>query len=781
MKKSLFSLFALLLALAGCVRQKNVAPFTDACWIGKPIADSAFYDADGHSQVPALCLQREFLLEKPVTDAQLYVSSMGWNEVYINGERVGDNVFGNLPTEYDHTIYYLTYNVASLLQEGDNIISISLAPGYAVGMQKGMALFGAPRVIADLRMYSRWNGQRIVTDSTWIMTDKGPITRSDLYDGETYDARLEYTPDWEQAQVLPAPEGRLLPQPSPSMAVMDTIVPLSVQPVVRTEKKKQIETGHFLVDMGQNMVGWFSLKAKGKAGQPVVMRFAETLQADGITIYTDNLRDARCTNTYIPAEDGEFTYCPSTVYQGFRYVDVKGLEEMPALGDMTGLVIYDRMASTSSFECSDSLLNRLHEAAYNGIRGNYHGMPTDCPQRDERLGWLGDRFTGAYGESYLFDNRDLYLKWLQDIEDTQDSAGQVAHIAPQYWLRLRSANVTWCGTYISIAYMLLQRYGDEQGFRLHYDSMRRWVQFIVNNAMEDNIVVKDTYGDWCMPPESQELIHSKDPSRITEKAVLSTTVFYQLLGYMQEFARRMGKTADEQEYATLAETMKQAYNERFFNPVTAQYSNNTVTANILSLALGLVPEGQEQRVMENIVNVTVKRFDSHVSVGVLGIQHLMRTLTRMGHPELAYRIATNTSYPSWGYMLEHGATTIWELWNGDTANPAMNSGNHVMLLGDVLLWMYEDLAGIRPACDVLPDAPDAYAQLYMRPYFAPELSFVKASYYSVNGLICSEWQRQDDGTIRWNVTLPKGVSALVQLSGQPQQTFKESFVCTVNP
>ena len=774
MKKTLFFLFVFLSALTGCGRKAAVVPFADAEWIGKSIPDSALYDSDGHSQVPALYLQREFVIDKAVKEAQLYISAMGWSEVYINGEKVGSDVFGNLPTEYDHTIYYLSYDVAPYLAEGENIISVMLTSGYAVGRQKGMALFGAPRMAADLRIQSQWSGQRIATDTTWIMTDQGPITRSDLYDGETYDARLEYAAEWQQAQVLPAPAGNLLLQPAPSMAVMDTVRPLSVRQVMRKEKNKQVETGHYLVDMGQNMVGWFALTAKGKAGQPVVMRFAETLQADSMTIYTDNLRDARCTNTYIPAEDGEFTYCPTTVYQGFRYVDIEGLDGMPERNNMVGLVIYDRMASTSSFECSNPILNRLHQAAYNGIRGNYHGMPTDCPQRDERLGWLGDRFTGAYGESYLFDNRDLYLKWLQDIEDTQDSTGQVAHIAPQYWLRLRSANVTWCGTYISIAYMLMQRYGDERGFRLHYDSMRRWVQFIVNTAMEDHIVVKDTYGDWCMPPESQELIHSKDPSRITEKAVLSTTVFYQLLGYMQEFAHRMGKTEDEQEYAALAATIKDAYNARYFNAETAQYSNNTVTANILSLALGLVPEGQEERVMANIVDVTVNRFNSHVSVGVLGIQHLMRTLTRMGHPDLAYKIATNTTYPSWGYMLNHGATTIWELWNGDTANPAMNSGNHVMLLGDVLLWMYEDLAGIRPACD-------AYKQLYMQPCFVPELNYVKASYCSINGLIRSEWERQDDNTIRWSVTLPEGVTAIVQLPGQSRQSFSESFTCTVNP
>ena len=761
MKKTIYAVLTLLVLLAGCANQEKVAPFTSAEWIGKAIADSALYDADGHSRVPALYLQRTFSIDKTVSEARLWVSAMGWSEVYLNGKHVGDYVFGNLPTEYDHTIYYLTYDVTDLLQQGENTLCIMLSAGYSVGMQKGMALFGAPRVMADLQVLTRGREQRIVTDTTWTMTDRGPVTRSDLYDGETYDARLESPTDWQQAQVLPAPEGKLLPQPAPSMAVMDTIRPVKV-------------CDHY-VDMGQNMVGWLQLKGKGKAGQPVVMRFAETLQPDSMELYTDNLRDARCTNVYIPATDGKFVYCPSTVYQGFRYVSVEGLTEPLKPEDVTGLVIYDRMETTSSFECSDTILNRLHEAAYQGIRGNYHGMPTDCPQRDERLGWLGDRFTGAYGESYLFNNHDLYLKWLQDIEDTQDSVGQVAHIAPQYWLGLRSANVTWCGTYISIAYMLMQRYGDEQGFRLHYDSMRRWVQFIVNHAMEDNLVVKDTYGDWCMPPESQELIHSKDPSRITEKAVLSTTVFYQLLGYMQEFARRMGKTDDEQEYAALAATIKEAYNRRYFNAETAQYSNNTVTANILSLALGLVPEGQEERVMGNIVDVTENRFDSHVSVGVLGIQHLMRTLTRMGHPDLAYTIATQTSYPSWGYMLTHGATTIWELWNGDTANPAMNSGNHVMLLGDVLLWMYEDLAGIRPACTARADAPDAYKELYMRPCFVPQLNYVRAHYVSVNGRIESAWQRQADGHIEWKVTLPEGVSAIVVLPDGAEKHYNASF------
>lgn len=429
---------------------------------------------------------------------------------------------------------------------------------------------------------------------------------------------------------------------------------------------------------------------------------------------------------------------------------------MPDTNDIEGIIFYDDVETTATFECSNPLLNQLFAAAQNGISGNYHGMPTDCPQRDERLGWLGDRTTGCYGESMLFRNRDFYLKFLQDIEDTQDDKGQIADIAPEFWTGLRHANVTWTGAYVYIAHMLLERYNDDRGIRRHYDSMRRWLLYTLDAGMRDSIMTIDTYGDWCMPPENEYLIHSKDPNRVTEAAVLSTTVMYDILRKMQTFAQRMNRPQDAQEYATMAENMKKAYNRLFYHADKGFYSNNTVTANILSYELGLVPDEEKQRVMANIVDVTTQTFDSHVSCGVLGIQHLMRGLTRSGHAQLAYTIATQTTYPSWGYMLANGATTIWELWNGNTANPAMNSGNHVMLLGDLMLWYMEDLAGIRPASN-------GYQTLIMQPCFPNDLTFVKASYLSIHGTISSAWQRNDNGSITWHISLPRGVKADVIL------------------
>ncbi len=275
--------------------------------------------------------------------------------------------------------------------------------------------------------------------------------------------------------------------------------------------------------------------------------------------------------------------------------------------------------------------------------------------------------------------------------------------------------------------------------------------------MQDYIITKDTYGDWCMPPESQELIHSQDPSRKTAGPVLSTTMYYSLLNLMIEFAELTGNRDDIPGYQELAEKIRDAYNRTYFNTDSARYDNNTVTANILSLQLGLVPEGYEAALFGNIVEKTEVDFGGHVSTGVLGIQQLMRGLTQHGNVNLAYKIATNTTYPSWGYMIDKGATTIWELWNGDTADPAMNSGNHVMLLGDLLIWYYEDLAGIKNHPGSV-----AYKKLLMEPKFPEGLSHVKASYHSVYGEIKSEWSKTGD-SFDWEISIPANTSAVVRL------------------
>ncbi|MCD7969618.1 MAG: glycoside hydrolase family 78 protein [Alistipes sp.] len=730
-----------------------------AKWIGLNDTENLRVE-DNRTILPARYLRKEFQAEAKPVRATLYVSGVGSSVCYFNGQRVGEDVFGPLPTWYDASVPYLTYDVTPLIRRGDNVIGVVLGNGRFLTMrQEGMFGFGLPRVIARLEIeYADGRKETVTSDNSWRGTAEGPIRENNEFDGEVYDAGMELgnwtSPGyddsaWVATEVMEAPKGKLVSQLSPSMQVMEEIRPLSV---------KRVGEDRFIVDMGQNMVGLQQVTLRGKKGKPVMMKFAEVLKDNGTELYLDNMRGALVRDIYIPAVDGKFTWEPLFVYHGFRFFEISGVEEEPSVGDIVGKVVYDRMATTGSFDCSEEILNNIHRNAYWGIRGNYRGMPTDCPQRDERLGWLGDRTTGAYGESFLFDNALLYYKWLVDIEESMNENGSISVVSPRYWTFWHD-DVTWPAAYFYVADMLYRQFGDDRYIMDRYPAMKKWVDHMTRNYMVDHIIVRDVYGDWCMPPESPELIHSNDPSRKTNGEVLSTTVFYSILGLMEEFAKMNGLGSDAEYYAELAARIKDAYNRKYFDEETARYDNNTVTANLLSLRLGLVPEGCQERVFENIVEKTLTDCNGHVSTGVLGIQHLMRGLTQYGGLELAYRIATNETYPSWGYMINNGATTIWELWNGDTADPAMNSRNHVMLLGDLLIWYYEDLAGIKNDAE---NSSVAFKKIVMEPVFPEKLDYVDASYESPYGQIASHW-RKDGDKLEWDIRIPANTTATVKL------------------
>ncbi|MDL2221560.1 glycoside hydrolase family 78 protein [Parabacteroides sp. OttesenSCG-928-N08] len=728
-----------------------------AQWIGLNDTDNRQV-IDNRVIFPARYLRKEFDLNSRPQRAMLYVSGVGSSVCYLNGQTVGNDVFGPLPTWYDASVSYLTYDVTDQLKRGANAIGVALGNGRFLNMRDyGMVGFGLPRLIAQLEVeYADGTRQTIVSDDSWMVTNKGPISDNNEFDGELYDARRELgnwkeagyrASDWQLVERMEAPKGKLIAQLSPSLKVMEEIKPISV---------KKVGDNRYIVDMGQNMVGLQQVRLRGKKDQPITMRFAEVLKENGTELYLDNMRSAQVLDTYIPAKDGVFTWEPIFVYHGFRFMEICGLDDEPTLTDITGKVVYDEMATIGTFETSEPMINRIHQNAFWGIRGNYRGMPTDCPQRDERLGWLGDRTTGAYGESFLFNNALMYKKWLVDIEESMNENGSISVVSPRYWT-IFNDDVTWPAAYFYVADMLHRQFGDDFSIIQRYPTMKRWVNHMVTNHLIDHIIYKDTYGDWCMPPESPELIHSQDPARKTNGAVLSTTVFYSILQLMEKFALMNGLPQDAKEYVALAQEIKEAYNKKFFNPQTAQYDNNTVTANMLSLQLGLVPEGFEQRVFDNIVEKTEVDCKGHVSAGVLGIQHLMRGLTQHGNLELAYKIVTNETYPSWGYMVNQGATTIWELWNGDTADPAMNSRNHVMLLGDLLIWFYENLAGIKNDPSSI-----AFKKILMEPVFPDKLTHVDASYISPYGKIESHWKRNGN-RLTWNISIPANTTATVKL------------------
>ena len=727
-----------------------------AQWIGKDDAESIIIGDDKSRDLPARYLRRAFSIDSKVKQATLYISGMGWGQTFINGKPVSRDVFGTLQTDYTKTVYYNTYDVTSLLRKGNNAIGTVLGNGYVLGFNAGCTSYGLPRLKAQLVVETVKGVVTIVTDGEWKVTTEGPIQRNNLWNGERYEAAREVKgwttaafddSHWQQAQTLTAPAGIEMPQPCPGM---------QIQKVFKAKSVRRTSAGTYIIDMGQNMVGQLRVRLVGKKDVPVVIRHAEILDPkDNDKLYVANLRSAKCTDTYVPAIDGTFTYQPQLTYQGFRYVEISGIDRAPKAKDIMGCVIYDGMVDQGTFHCDNELLNKLHENAYWGIIGNYHGMPTDCPQRDERMGWLGDHAMGCFGENFLLDNGALYYKWLQDVWDTQDDDGLIADVAPAFWV-VRNKDVAWGALSVYATFMLYRRYNDINAVQKYYPFLQNYINYLDHN-LKDGLVTTNAYGDWCMPPERADLIHSQDPARKTDGSLISSAMYYSMLTMMGQLAMQLGKEGDMLFYDRQQQKLKDAYNRHFYHAESGSYSNNTVTANLLSLEFGLVPDGDEEKVLQNIVDVTRDTYKDHISCGVVGMQHLLTCLTRTGHLDQAMRIILQKDYPSFGYMIEHDATTVWELWNGDTADPAMNSGNHIMLLGDVLPWMYGGLAGIKQS-----PWSRAFKELDMSLCMPDELNHVKATHNTPYGKVSSEWKRTDDG-IEWEVEIPANTTARIHV------------------
>lgn len=548
-----------------------------ASWIG--LNDSAnIIVKDNRTVLPVRYIRKQFPSAKQPVKAVLSISGIGSSYCYINGLAVSDDIFGPLPSWYDTSVPYLTYDITDLLTIGDNVIGVTLGNGRYFPMRKHrLKAWGLPRLIAQVYIeYPDGSIETIDTDSSWKVTANGPIRSNNEYDGEIYDASKDpgaWTEvgyddsEWSTAVLMKAPKGKLVAQRSPSLKVMERIKPISI---------RKVDSNRYIVDMGQNMAGIEQVKLTGKKGHPIKMRFSEVLKTDDDSqLYVDNLRTALVEDVYVPNSDSTFNWRPEFVYHGYRFMEISGVTEQPDVDDIEGLVIYDDMQTTGSFSCSNEILNRLHQNAYWSIRGNYRGMPTDCPQRDERHGWLGDRTTGAYGESFIFDNALLYRKWLADIEESMAENGSISDVSPRYWT-LHQDDVTWPAAYFYIADMLYRQFGDDYSIRNRYESMKRWINHMTDCHMVDNIITSDTYGDWCLPPESLELIHSNDPNRKTDGQLLSTAFFYSILKLMSQFAELNNRPDDKVSYDSLAADMKTAYNKRFYNSETNSYGNNTV-------------------------------------------------------------------------------------------------------------------------------------------------------------------------------------------------------------
>ncbi|MBQ0072716.1 MAG: family 78 glycoside hydrolase catalytic domain [Prevotella sp.] len=715
---------------------------------------------------------------KNVEKALAYVASVGYYELFINGQVQDNGVLKPQQTDTRKTIIYNCIDITDAMRfKKDSIdLLLMLAPGRAVPMRYNKhykcPFFGFPKVRVDVIVeYIDGTIEHFGSSEKWMATADGPLRYSNEYDGEMYDATksLELA-NWQQAERAEIPIGELVPQTVPNQRQW------LLSDIDNTLCVKRVKGNVF--DVQQNISGWISLKMRGKQGDTIKIKYAERLNEDS-TLYLDNLRDAETEDVYV-CNGTDTWWHPTFTYHGFRYVEIKGISDV-CEDDLIPYLVCDNMETIGSFVSSNATLNRILRNAWWGIKDNYHGFPTDCPQRNERQPWLGDRTVGSLGESYLFNNNDFYTRWMKDICDAQRNDGCIPDVAPAFW-NYYSDIVTWPACLPFTCDMLYNQFGNDKAMRESYPYIKKWLEHIDEKYGKTNKWASaDKYGDWCVPPEKPDMIHSKDPDRQTDGALIAMAYTIRCKQLMKRFAEVLGYSDEAKLYAEQAKNMADDFNKKYLTvhrgtspepghplyPDSVYYGNNTATANILSLAFDIVPEDCRKDVINNVVENIIVKNDGHTPCGVIGISHLLRTLTRNGYGDVAYLLATNKTYPSWGYMAENGATTIWELWNGDTADPAMNSGNHVMLLGDLVTWCYEDLAGIRTSPESM-----GFKHLYMKPDFTIDnLDSINCSYKSPHGIITSRWKK-DLMNLHWEISLPDGVTADVVLPDGSTQFIK---------
>jgi alpha-L-rhamnosidase len=535
------------------------------------------------------------------------------------------------------------------------------------------------------------------------------------------------------------------PQGVPVMAV-EEIQPISAITTPKGEK---------VLDMGQNMVGWARLRVRGNAGDTVIMKFAEVLDKEG-NFYMDNLRAADCTDTYILSGNGEEVYEPSFTFHGFRYVLLEGLAADPTLDQVTGIVIHSDIQPTGNFQCSDSLINQLQHNIRWGQKGNFLDIPTDCPQRDERLGWTGDAQVFAPTAAFNYNVAAFYTKWMKDLSADQTPDGKVPHVIPDV-LKGSGGSTAWADAAIVVPWTTYLAYGDKRILETQYASMQAWVSFMKVQAGEDHLWLGGRhYGDWLAFATTR----SDYPGATTEKDLIATAYYAYSTGLLAKIADILGKTDDAKRYLQLSERIKAAFVHEFVTP-SGRLVSNTQTAYSLALSFRLLPEDLVAKAATYLAE-DVKKM-GHLTTGFVGTPLLCAVLSANGYEDLAFMLLNRKEYPSWLYPVTQGATTIWERWDGQKPdgtfqNTGMNSFNHYAY-GAIGQWLYTYVAGIK-----IDELRPGYKHFFLAPHPGGGLQHARATFDSMYGTIRSSW-RLDGEKVTYEFEIPANTTATVILPG----------------
>jgi alpha-L-rhamnosidase len=721
---------------------------------------------------PAAYLRRVFPVVKSIRRAQLYVTALGSYRVFLNGQRVGADVMTPDFTDYRKRVLYQVYDVSNLLRSGSNVIAALLGDGwYGSGLTwVGMHFFPPPdRFLGQLEVdYSDGTHDSVLSDTSW-KSSPSAIRRSDLYGGEVYDARLEQ-PGWQQAEFNDSAWKPATLADAPEIAVSSQITdPVRVVSTLRPKQITPLPNGTYVFDMRQNMVGWVTLKVKGAAGSRVRLRFAEILNPDG-TIYTANLRDADATDEYILRGNGEEVFAPHFTFHGFRYVEITGYPGAPSLDSIEGEVVSSVSGDPGgTLTTASDLVNRMWTIGIWGQRGNFLSIPTDCPQRDERLGWMGDAGVFWRTGTYNFDIAAFSQKFIQDIVDAQTGQGAFTNVSPNTlppageategsaaWEEGMTGAPGWGDAGVIVPWTTWLQYGDKSVIEKNWDAMQRWMDFIQHRNPDfiRKNGVGPNFADWLAPDEN------------TNKDLLATAYWALIARMMSQMAHAVGKESDAQRYSELLNNIRSAFQKAYITE-DGQVGTGTQTSYVVALYTKMAPESLEPLLVDRLVK-DIEQRGGHLSTGFLGTPFLLFALADHGRAEVAYRLLLNDTYPSWGYMLSRGATTWWERWNGDTGDPSMNSYNHYAF-GSVVAWVYRYVAGI----DTTPDAP-GFKEIVIHPHLDARMPSARAEYESVYGKISSEWSAPTNGPFTLRVTVPPNTQAAVFLPLIPGKRVTES-------
>lgn len=706
---------------------------------------------------PCPMLRTEFAVEGEICSARLYVTSLGLYHLELNGKKVGNWLFTPGWTSYHKHLLYQTYDVTAHLQAGANALGAILGDGWYrgyIGWKGRRNVYGDKlALLAQMHItYADGREQIILTNADWHAAT-GAILASDLYNGEIYDARLERTgwnspgyddSDWQGVRILHQPKEALVAQIFPLVREIEALHPIAIF---------KSTSGCTLVDMGQIMTGRVRIRMRGAAGTVVTLRHAEILDQQG-ELYSANLRSAKQTVTYTLKGAGEEVYEPLFTFQGFRYVQIDGYPGELTPHCITGIVIHSDIAQTGTFECSHPMVNQLQRNILWSQKGNFLDVPTDCPQRDERFGWTADAQVFIRTASFNMDVASFFTKWLKDLAADQTAEGRVAFVVPDI-LPDEGGAAAWGDAASICPWTLYLCYGDTRILEQQYASMKAWVTYMLSRA-DMHLIWRDAhFGDWLAIVSSSD----RFPYDVTETDLIATAFFAYSTHLLSQAALVLGYEEDTQKYSQLAQDIKAAFCHEFLTP-SGRLTSNTQTGYTLALMFDLIPEARRPEAVRRLVN-EILQHDLHISTGFVGTPYVLPVLSRFGYTELAYALLQQETYPSWLYPVTKGATTIWERWDGikpdgSFQDETMNSFNHYAY-GAVGEWLYRVVAGI----DLDPQLP-GYKHILIQPQPGGGLTYAKANYESIHGLISSSWTMEDD-QFRLSVVIPANSRATIRL------------------